>query len=339
MKKARMVLLCLLWAGAALQPASLTADLKEATFQRQAYAGSKDRDYLIYLPRNFQANGPLLPLVVVLHGCNQTHRDIMQATRFNALAEAENFIVVYPFITRYDGIRNPNCWGFWIDAEIHQGQGEVADIAGIIQAVQGQYPINPLRIHIVGLSSGGAMATAVMVAYSEIIASGAPAAGLAYKETACAVTGTCFTFNWFNPATWLDWYGPRFQSIQTTADAMDMEMGTDRRMVPTLLLHSADDPKVKIEAAHNNAKAWASMFAIDMDRPVAQSNGETAGRTWTHKGYGPAIDAIAIETLFVDGAPHGWVGGGQGPYADPKGPDWSRIAWDFFKRHRLDPQP
>ena len=42
------------------------------------------------------------------------------------LAERENFIVVYPFITTYDGPREENCWGFPRD-HIHEAL-EIEDL-------------------------------------------------------------------------------------------------------------------------------------------------------------------------------------------------------------------
>ena len=45
-------------------------------------------------------------------------------TGFATLAERDGFIVVYPFITSYDGMRSPNCWGFWFPQHIHEGAGE-----------------------------------------------------------------------------------------------------------------------------------------------------------------------------------------------------------------------
>ena len=38
---------------------------------------------------------------MVLHGCNQTEINMINETRFKDLAERDNFIVVYPFITSF----------------------------------------------------------------------------------------------------------------------------------------------------------------------------------------------------------------------------------------------
>ncbi|KJS03466.1 MAG: hypothetical protein VR65_00355 [Desulfobulbaceae bacterium BRH_c16a] len=309
-------------------------EIVDGIYRKKNFEGSRDRRYSVFLPEGSGA-GVALPLVVVLHGCSQTHRDIMKVTRFNELAEAEKFIVVYPFVTSYDGLRNTNCWGYWIEDEIQEGSGEAADIAAIIMEVQDAYAIDPSRIHITGLSSGGAMATAVMVAYSEIIASGSPAAGIAYGETECAVKGVCFNFNLFKPSTWLYWWSPKFESTEETVQDMVTEMGADKRLVPLMVLHSTSDSKVDVTAARNNAEAWATLFQVDMSNPVASEVGETEGVTWQHHRYGSYGDGSAIETHFADGPGHAWVGGAQGDYAEPDGPDWAAIAWEFFKTHPM----
>ena len=328
----RLLLVVLLLHGCAS-----AGEVVDHVYKRGNFDGSKDRQYSLFLPDG-RDSGAALPLVVVLHGCNQTHRDIMNDTRFNDLAESEQFIVVYPFVTSYDGLRNTNCWGYWFEDEIHQGEGEVADIAAIIKEVQNDYSVDPDRIHITGLSSGGAMSIAVMVAYSEIIASGAPAAALAYGETACAVRGVCLNFNWFDPTTWIDWWGPRFETTEETVRDMSLEMGRDKRLVPLLLLHSTSDPVVDIAAARNNAAAWATFFEIDMTTSVESVDGETDGQTWYYTRYGRYGGdgaTSAIETHFVDGPGHAWIGGAEGTYADPDGPDWAAIAWEFFKAHPM----
>lgn len=303
-------------------------------YHKKGYPGSRDRHYTVFLPKAY-SDGQTLPLVVVLHGCNQTNGDIMHDTHFNELADAENFVVVYPFITSYEGIRNSNCWGYWLDAEIHQGRGEVADIAGIITEMESAYPIDTKRIHVTGLSAGGAMATAVMVAYSEIIASGASAAGLAYGETECAVRNVCLNISFFNPVTWFSWWTPKFQSTEVTARKMGEEMGDDKRLVPILLLHATSDPTVDITAAKNNAAAWATLFKVDMAKSLTRENGQTKGIAWHYNRYGNSIDVSAIGTHFADIPVHGWLGDAQGTYAAPVGPDWTAIAWSFFKTHPL----
>ncbi len=98
-------------------------------------------------------------MVMVLHGCKQTERNMIDETGFKELADREKFVVVYPFITDWDRIqesRTGNCWGFWFPQHIHQGNGEVEDLHQIALEVDSEFPIDPERRYVVGLSSGAA---------------------------------------------------------------------------------------------------------------------------------------------------------------------------------------
>ncbi|GBC61005.1 hypothetical protein DENIS_1965 [Desulfonema ishimotonii] len=292
-------------------------------YKKSPNPGSKDREYTVHLPTGYTGDRPL-PLVVVLHGCLQDNDVIQHDTKFDDIADEEGFIAVYPFVTSYDGMRSENCWGFWFDDEIHRGIGEVGDIYGIIQRVKKDYNIDPNRIHITGLSSGGAMTTVVMVAYPDIIASGAVGAGIAYGETANAVKFRCSPF-----------YNGIFESVSQTVSEMEEEMKEQKRPVPVLIFHSEDDCVVDIQAAENNRDAWAGLFGVDLESPVYETSGTTRGRSWTYRKYGNIEGRTNIETHFVKGPDHAWIGGAEGKYADPDGPDWSEIAWDFFESHPL----
>ena len=162
------------------------ADDETHTFRSRSYPGSRTRRYLVHVPRRTIVRRSR-PLVVVLHGCNQDNRDIEQISGFNQLADRHGFLVAYPYITSYRGMRNRNCWGWWFDREIHAGSGEVEDLWQIIEEIKSRYAVDPRRIHVTGLSSGAGMAVAMMVAHADKIASGAAVAGVPYAEKAVAV--------------------------------------------------------------------------------------------------------------------------------------------------------
>ena len=84
-----------------------------------------------------------MPLVMILHGCRQTEVNMINETRFKDLAERDNFIAVYPFITSYDGMRETNCWGFFLDQHIHKGAGEAEDLHQIALEIEAELKIDP----------------------------------------------------------------------------------------------------------------------------------------------------------------------------------------------------
>lgn len=103
------------------------------------------RSYTYYVPTNLP-NMPV-PLVFVLHGTTQSGEDIMDISNFNAIADENGFIVVYP-----DGIN-----GFW-NIGLAAG-GSSADDMGFVEALRNQfiseYNIAPMRIFSCGFSAGG----------------------------------------------------------------------------------------------------------------------------------------------------------------------------------------
>lgn len=288
---------------------------------RRSYPGSRTRRFELHLPRGY-GDDSAMPLLMVLHGCRQNSADIRSISNFDAIADREGFVVVYPFVTGYSGTRMRNCWGWWLDSEVRPGAGEVEDLWQIIEQVRGEVSVDGRRIHVAGLSSGGGMAVAAMVAHSDKIASGAAVAGVPYSETPRAVA-------YGAPS------GVQFKPIEQVVSAMKSVMGEHRRPSPIFIVHSCDDPVVDIQAARNIRDSWAGCFGIDTTRPVSKSSGITGGAPWVHARYRQAWKRPAIETLFIEGRGHGWYGGNPGKFSYPAGPDTAELMWRFFKRHPL----
>ncbi|TMH28794.1 MAG: PHB depolymerase family esterase, partial [Betaproteobacteria bacterium] len=155
------------------------------TYSAGSYPGSRDRQYKVYVPDNLPNPAPM---VMALHGCEQTNDDVLNDWGLTAVADRYGFLLVAPFITSYDGLRNTNCWGFWLDQHRHQGAGEVEDLHQIALHVESRFTVDPARRYITGLSSGGAMTVVAAIAYNEYWAAAASAAGLPYGEDAASVS-------------------------------------------------------------------------------------------------------------------------------------------------------
>ena len=291
------------------------------TFLARAYPGSRTRRYLVHVPRGKTDRRPR-PLVVVLHGCRQDNRDIEQISGFNELADRQGFLVAYPFVTSYRGIRNRNCWGWWFDREIHAGSGEVEDLWQIVEEIKQDYAVDPGRIHVTGLSSGAGMAVAMMVAHAGKIASGAAVAGVPYAEKADAVR---HNFN----------LTPRNRPVIAIVKAMRDEMGETARAVPIKIVHSKNDDKVDINSANVLRDSWGHCFGIDTRHAYKISSGNSAGTAWQLSQYLNDDGKSIIETLFLEGPGHGWYGGKPGKYSFPDAPDIKQELWKFFAAHSL----
>ncbi len=256
---------------------------------------------------------------MVLHGCKQCHNDIRAISNFDAIADRAGFMAVYPFVTSYLDIRIENCWGWWLANEIRPGGGEVEDLWQIVEEIRAEFPVDPRRIHIAGLSSGGAMAVAAMVVHSTRIASGAVVGGVPYSESALAVA-----------------LARRHKPVVEIAAAMNDAMGTGKRPVPIFIAHSRNDEVVGIRAAENIRDSWATCFEVDTSTGARERSGQIRGTPWVHRKYRGKSRQSLIETLFIEGAGHGWYGGNPGEFSYPNAPNVSNHIWRFFHAHPLE---
>jgi len=312
------------------------------TLPQQPYADSQARQYKVHVPAGL--TGPA-PLVMALHGCRQTHDDVLRDWGLVAAAERHGFILVAPFVTRYTEQRNPNCWGFWLDAHRHQGRGEAEDLHQIALAVEARFAIDPARRYVTGLSSGGAMAVVLAATHNEYFAAVASAAGLPYGEDAAAVslTGRC----------------PGRASFHAVARAVaDVQRERDDAYpIPLMVLQNQRDCTVLAEAGARLRDVQLTLAGTPSPAtatPCAPVFGEGYACQHTRHAANPAAGGRSVvETVFYSGplatpnaddADHGhyWVGGADGrdgPYALRRGPSYPDIVWSFFARHPANARP
>lgn len=283
-------------------------------FRARSYPGSRRREYLLHVPPACE-RGERVPLVMVLHGCNQDHFDMQTITGFDELADRHGFIVVYPFITTYRDVRIRNCWGWWRHRETRRGGGEVEDLWNIINAVRRSHRIDPDRIHVTGLSSGAAMAVAMAVVHGGKIASCAAVAGIAYGES-----------------IWALGRYPRVKQTSSTVADMKQAMGPNRGFTPLFIAHSADDSVVGLRAAEKLRDSWIACFGLD-EGSASATQGIHGGKGWSLTTYADQHGATSLDYLELDGYEHGWFGGAAGPFSVPDAPDVSKMIWTFFARH------
>lgn len=313
------------------------------TFRAGQYPGSRDRQYKVYRPDALA--GPA-PLVMALHGCQQTEADVLQDWGLTVAADRYRFILVTPFITSYDGMRNQNCWGFWFDQHRHEGRGEPEDLQRIAQAVESRFAVDPTRRYITGLSSGAAMAVVAAVTHNEYWAAAASIAGIPYGEDSASVSlsGQCPGFASFHPVS------------RVIAD-MRAELDDSYR-IPLLVVQNERDCTVVQPAGRNLRDAHLGVFG----EPGHNSAGSALAREGAcspvfqaaygcrHSLYtrdGTTGSRSVVETLFYDGPTatphpsdtdhgHYWIGGENGRdgrWSMRRGPSFPDIVWNFFERH------
>ncbi len=164
------LMLALLFTALALA-ASPGAHASGGAWQEFTYSGpAGSRPYFVYTPAGYQT-GVVVPLFVMLHGCLQTPSDFAAGTQMDALADAHQFIVVYPQQT--SAYNSSECWNWFLPADQSRGSGEPAIIAGIVQTVEqttSRWSINTHRVYVAGMSAGAAMAVILGATYPDIFA-------------------------------------------------------------------------------------------------------------------------------------------------------------------------
>jgi poly(hydroxyalkanoate) depolymerase family esterase len=266
-----------------------------------------------------------MPLVVALHGCTQTAGGFRQLTRWDALAEAKGFIVVFPQQSKNDN--SQQCWNFFQTAHMQRGAGEPAVIAGVTDWVQQHYTVDPHRIYVNGLSAGGAMASVMAATYPEIYAAAGIGSGCEY-----AATAACAGYKSADP-------------VQAGAQAYKA-MGTYARPMPVILFEGDQDKTVPPVNAQQLVQQWqvtddlADGGGADGSIPV-QPTGVTrgsvpGGHTYTVTSYSDGKNKDLLESWLVAGMGHAWSGGCScAQYADPAGPDETTAMYAFFMAHPM----
>ena len=335
-----------LWSAGALcallSMSALAGTTQAFTFHAKAYAGSRDRQYKVYVPTGLA--GPAA-MVMALHGCEQTHDDVLRDWGLAAAADRFGFVLVAPFITSYDGLRNTNCWGFWFDAHRHQGRGEPEDLHQIALEVESRFSIDRDRRYITGLSSGAAMAVVAATTHNEYWAAAASASGLPYGEDAASVSFACPGSATFHP-------------VSRVVSDMRAERN-DNYAIPLMVLQNGRDCTVLPAAAHNLRDAQLKTFgdaahdtpsqaraAQNSCAPVSGSDDYACQHVF-YTVDGHSGSRSLVETVFYSGplatpnpsdTDHGhyWIagaGGNDGKWSLRLGPSYPDLVWDFFSRH------
>lgn len=289
---------------------------------------SRERLYRLYVPEGFDASKPSA-LLVVLHGCHQTHEDIQKIAGFDALADSEQFLVLYPYVTSYLGYRARQCWGWWIKAHRTRGRGEVEDIWRIVEQVQRDHVVDSSQLYVCGLSSGGAMAVNCLVAHPDRFAGGASVAGLAYGESPSAVNSSAFSM-------------PRYHSLQRLC-SVTLKNLAGAAPPNLLIIHSDGDTVVSEKATDNLEQSWIHVAGLESDDHEWHIDGAASGVPWNLHGHTESGQPRLVR-LGTPGFPHGWLGGPEGQYSNPDAPHVSGLIWWHLKasatrvRGRFEPQ-
>lgn len=274
------------------------------------------RRFHAYVPAGLALrSGEKVPLLVMLHGCGQTGRDMAAVSRMNRLAARHRFVVLYPEQERMANAHG--CWN-WFERRSGRAEAEAATLLAAVDKVARRLPVDLTRVAVAGLSAGASMAVLMAALYPRRFCAVAMHSGVAPGTAESAATALAAM------------HGRREAHLPTSEPAAPQVAMTQGALPPLLIVHGDADGVVSVRNAAATALLWAGALGAragairTLQRgqryPMRATEFKTRGRTM-----------VALREVV--GLAHAWSGGAaQLPYSDPAGPDASALVWAFVSR-------
>lgn len=123
--------------------------MKAHNYTASLQVDGRRRSYLVHPPNSYSP-GVRYPLVLVFHGGGGYGQGMTSLAHFNALANTQNFIVVYP-----NGYHRSWADGRGTTKADQDGVNDVAFIAALLDHLPQSLSIDTRRIYAAGMSNGG----------------------------------------------------------------------------------------------------------------------------------------------------------------------------------------
>lgn len=271
-----------------------------------------------FLVHDFAGPGPA-PLVILLHGGGGNGEIMAAQTGFDAVAEREGLVAVYPYGSSalFDNVLLTWNAGHCCSFAMRENVDDVRFIALLIDHLVATQRVDPERVYVTGLSNGGMLTHRL-------------GRELPHKIAAIA---------------------PVISSVFGDEPALDFAM-------PTLIINGADDRIVKPEGGELGVSLLGGSIGgsrtAERDAlPIARQgeywaavNGctsfsDTSSALWERRSHG-ACRGGAVESYVIKDNGHAWPGG-TAPRADADPPtqavDANELIWDFFRKQRRSTAP
>ena len=246
-----------------------------------------ERHYGIYLPKSIghgtagpslTSSGGHLPVVLLLHGASSSPSGVDFDSDMSSYADKENFIVVYPSGTPL----GPSPMRFW-NAGIccgpasNHGVDDVAFVRELLSHLKGEFPVDPARVYIAGVSNGAMMAYRLAVELSDQIAAIGSIDGCMFPPHKAAI----------DPVSVIEFHGTRDPVIP-------YDGGTGRWFFYKIKNVPPVAETVAYWVAHNNCQV----------KPIVTEDGDVVREAYTNGTNGSAVALVTTR-----GGKHVWPGG------------------------------
>ncbi len=282
-----------------------------------------ERRYRLYIPvgiSDAQLHARQRAMVVMIHGCRQDAETFAEATRMNAFADRDGFVVLYPHQSDLANLRR--CWN-WFEPQTLAGQGEVAILLTMIELAAKRANVDAAHILIAGLSSGGAIAALLAYLHPEQFAKVVIHSGLAP-----------FSANSISSALAAMRDGPTLD-----LPALTRQYWRAHQLPPPPLLIIQGDADATVNPSNADAllDLWASLNQAESPAPLVRAGSTTAATESSRAFHATRLHApdstnTLAEQISITGLAHAWSGGDAAqPFNDAKGPDASSMIAAFLK--------
>ncbi|WP_438391316.1 extracellular catalytic domain type 1 short-chain-length polyhydroxyalkanoate depolymerase [Caballeronia sp. DA-9] len=273
--------------------------------------------YALYLPTN--ATIARMPLLVMMHGCQQSAEDFAQGTRINLLADRYGFAVLYPEQSKTAHVHR--CW-HWYEESAGSGGGEAASVVSLVREITTQYDLDPERVYLAGMSAGAGLAAMLAVKYPSVFAAVGLHSGVVFGDANSGIDAMDIMRR-----------GSRKDPVALIDASVDVARYPG---MPVVIVHGELDSVVSKVNAEQLTTEFLRLNRF-IDANGTWRNGERREET---QPDGVMTDYVkngrrVVRSCIVRGLGHAWSGGDDTvPFHSAKGPDASAMLWEFFKHQR-----
>ena len=305
--------------------------VKHGWIAGSARAAGGSRNYKLWVPPTLETE-KASPLLVLLHGCTLDAQSMAEISGMNEVAEANQFLVVYPEQAFLANLLK--CWNWFEPKHQSRDAGEPSMFAAIVAQICSLHNVDSDRVYVAGVSAGGAMAVIAGATYPDLFSGIAVCAGGEFKAATGVSSGLAV----------MKHGGPDpVQQGQAAFEAMKPGLARKRRRrMPVIVFHGTEDDRVSPVNAEQIILQWnktnACLAAESGDSAFALSEEVTSsqvpdGHAYRKHVYTDQTGALLMEKWMVQGLGHAWSGSPKAhKYGDPRGPRASAEIWRFFSQ-------